>query len=69
MNLIQALKVTYKKQLGLEADESSITLGLRYDYDSSTALKFEIQNNDEKTIEGADGDSAILYSVALDLVF
>ena len=58
-----------QKQLGLEADESSITLGLRYDYDSSTALKFEIQNNDEKTIEGADGDSAILYSVALDLVF
>ena len=58
-----------QKQLRLEADESSITLGLRYDYDSSTALKFEIQNNDEKTIEGADGDSAILYSVALDLVF
>ena len=58
-----------QKQLRLEADESSITLGLRYDYDSSTALKFEIQNNDEKTIEGADGDSAILYSVAVDLVF
>jgi hypothetical protein len=58
-----------QKQLGLEAEESSITLGLRYDYDSSTALKFEIQNHDEKTIEGADGDSAILYSVALDLVF
>lgn len=58
-----------QKQLGLEADESSITLGLRYDYDSSTALKFEIQNNDEKTIEGADGDSATLYSVAVDLVF
>jgi len=58
-----------QKQLGLEADESSITLGLRYDYDSSTALKFEIQNNDEKTIEGADGESATLYSVAVDLVF
>ena len=58
-----------QKRLRLEADESSITLGLRYDYDSSTALKFEIQNNDEKTIEGADGDSAILYSVAVDLVF
>ena len=58
-----------QKQLGLEADESSITLGLRYDYDSSTALKFEIQNHDEKTIKSEDGDSAILYSVALDLVF
>ena len=58
-----------QKQLPLKADQSSIIVGLRYDYDSSTALKFEIQNNDEKTIEGADGDSATLYSVAVDLVF
>lgn len=58
-----------QKQLGLATEESSITLGLRYDYDSSTALKFEIQNNDEKTIAGADGESAMLYSVAVDLVF
>ena len=58
-----------QKQFGLEADESSITLGLRYDYDSSTALKFEVQNHDEKTIGGADGDSVTLYSAAVDLVF
>ena len=58
-----------QKQLPLAMEETSITLGLRYDYDSSTALKFEIQNNDEETYEGADGDSATLYSVAVDLVF
>ncbi|CCK76256.1 MAG: porin [Oleispira antarctica] len=58
-----------QKQLGLATEESSITVGVRYDYDSSTALKFEIQNHDEKTIKSADGDSATLYSVAVDLVF
>jgi hypothetical protein len=55
--------------LPLKDEQSSITLGVRYDYDTSTALKFEIQNNDEKTADGADGDSATLYSVAVDLVF
>lgn len=58
-----------QKQLGLQTEETSITLGLRYDYDSSTALKFEVQNNDEKTAFGVDGDSATLYSVAVDIVF
>ncbi len=58
-----------QKQLGLEGEESSITLGLRYDYDSSTALKFEAQHHDEKTIGGVDGESAMLYSVSVDLVF
>lgn len=58
-----------QKQLGLEAEQSSITLGLRYDYDSSTALKFEAQHHDEKTINGDDGESAMLYSVSVDLVF
>ncbi len=55
--------------LPLKDEQTSITLGLRYDYDTSTALKFEIQNNDEETADGADGDSATLYSVAVDLVF
>jgi hypothetical protein len=58
-----------QKQLPLQSEQSSIIVGLRYDYDSATALKFEIQNNDEKTSEGADGDSATLYSVAVDVVF
>jgi len=58
-----------QKQLPLESEQSSIIVGLRYDYDSSTALKFEIQNNDETTASGADGDSATLYSVAVDVVF
>jgi hypothetical protein len=60
---------TIQGQLPLQAEETSITLGLRYDYDSSTALKFEVQNNDEKTAFGVDGDSATLYSVAVDIVF
>ena len=55
--------------LPLQDEQTSITLGLRYDYDTSTALKFEIQNNDEETADGVDGDSATLYSVAVDLVF
>ena len=58
-----------QKALPLQSEQSSITAGLRYDYDSSTALKFEIQNNDEKTTAGAKGDSATLYSVAVDVVF
>lgn len=58
-----------QEQLPLQTEESSITLGLRYDYDSATALKFEVQNNDESTASGVDGDSAILYSVAVDVVF
>lgn len=61
-----------QKQLPLATEEASITLGLRYDYDSSTALKFEIQHNDEEVYDGTDGedgDSAMLYSVAVDLVF
>lgn len=58
-----------QKQLPLGSEQSSIILGLRYDYDSGTALKFEVQNNDEKTASGADGDSATLYSVAVDIVF
>jgi predicted porin len=55
--------------LPLKSEQTSITLGLRYDYDSSTALKFEVQNNDEKTTAGIDGDSATLYSIAVDIVF
>jgi hypothetical protein len=58
-----------QKNFPLKSEQSSIILGLRYDYDSSTALKFEVQNNDEKTAAGADGDSATLYSVAVDVVF
>lgn len=51
-------------------DESaSMILGMRWDYDSSTALKLEVQNKDEKTYKGADGDSALIYSVAVDVVF
>lgn len=58
-----------QEALGLLNEQTSITAGVRYDYDAGTALKFEIQSNDEETVYGADGESTILYSVAVDLVF
>ncbi len=58
-----------QKAVGLGVEESSIILGMRWDYDSSTALKFEAQYNDETMYAGVDGDSAMLYSVAVDVVF
>jgi hypothetical protein len=60
---------TIQEALPLQYEQTSITAGLRYDYDSSTALKFEIQNNDETKAAGVDGDSATLYSVAVDVIF
>lgn len=58
-----------QKTRSLGTEETSITLGLRWDYDSSAALKFEVQHNDEEMVKGVDGDSAILYSVAVDVIF
>jgi predicted porin len=58
-----------QKTLPLETDQTSTIIGVRYDYDSSTALKLEVQSNDEKTTDGAKGDSATLYSVAINIVF
>lgn len=58
-----------QEQLPLQSEQTSIIAGVRYDYDASTAFKFEIQNNDEETSQGAEGDSATLYSVAVDVVF
>ena len=52
-----------------ELKESSIILGTRYDYDSGTAFKFDIQYNDEETVNGADGESGVLYNVGMSLVF
>ncbi len=58
-----------QKARGLGTEESSVTLGMRWDYDSSAARKFEVQHNDEEMVKGVDGDSAILYSVAVDVIF
>jgi hypothetical protein len=60
-----------QKILGLRAEQTSITAGVRYDYDSGTALKFEIQSNDEKDVYASSpsDESTISYSVAVDLVF
>ena len=67
--LESGLEGDIQKALGLENKQSSIIAGLRYDYDSSTALKFEVQNHDEEIVNGAKGESAMLYTVAIDLVF
>jgi hypothetical protein len=55
----------------LEDKQSSIILGARYDYDSSSALKFEIQQLTEDMRSGAGeiDETGMLYSVAIDLVF
>lgn len=52
-----------------ENKDARIILGLRYDYDSSTALKFDIQHHDEKLVGGTKGDSGFLYTVGMSLVF
>ncbi|WP_430460190.1 hypothetical protein ACQUQU_13325 [Thalassolituus sp. LLYu03] len=56
-------------QKNLESKESSIILGLRYDYDSSAAFKVEVQQHDEELVQGAKGDSGLLYNVGMSLVF
>jgi len=60
-----------QETLNLEDEQNSITAGLRYDYDSSTALKFEIQQHTEKKVPqlGEVDETAMLYSVAVDVVF
>jgi hypothetical protein len=49
--------------------EETYVLGARYDYDSGTAFKLEAQYQNEKTINGVDGKSGMLYSAAIDLIF
>jgi hypothetical protein len=56
-------------QTNAQVHEQSYILGARYDYDTGTAFKFEVQYQDEKTIGGVDGKSGMLYSAAIDLVF
>ncbi len=51
------------------AEDTSIILGARYDYDAGTAIKFEIERQKEKYHQNVDGNSAMLYSVAVDLIF
>lgn len=56
-------------QNGLRGEENSIILGARFDYDAGTAFKVEAQYIDEKLRLGKEGESSMLYSVAIDLVF
>ncbi len=56
-------------QKNAESKENSIILGMRYDYDSSTAFKVDIQQHDEELVNGAKGESGLLYNVGMSLVF
>ena len=58
-----------QKLLKLQGEDDSVTLGMRYDLDAATALKFEMTHHDEETNRGEPGRSANLYRLALQLVF
>lgn len=58
-----------QKLLNLQGEDDSVTLGMRYDLDAATALKFEMTHHDEETNRGQPGRSANLYRLALQLVF
>jgi hypothetical protein len=58
-----------QEALNLQGEDKSVTLGLRYDYDVNTALKFETQYHDELIHQGEKGDHAMLYSFAVDVIF
>ncbi len=58
-----------QEALKLQGEDQSVMLGLRYDYDVNTALKFEIQHHDELVNQGEPGDQAMLYSFAVDVIF
>ena len=55
--------------LGQEGEDISVILGARYDYAPGTAIKFEIEQHDEKIHEAKPGNTAMLYSVAVDMIF
>ena len=55
--------------LQIEGEDISMILGARYDYAAGTAIKFEIENHDEKIHNAQPGNTAMLYSVAVDMIF
>lgn len=58
-----------QKLLPLHGEDVSMILGARYDYSAGTALKVEVQHHDEKIHLNEDGNSGMLYSVAVDMIF
>lgn len=60
-----------QEKLNLENKQNSIIAGMRWDYDSSTALKFEVQQHNEELVAGIgeNKESGMMYSIAVDLVF
>ena len=65
----QGDKGELQKLLGLQGEDDSVSLALRYDLDAATALKLEMIHHDEETNRGEPGRSANLYRAALQLVF
>lgn len=55
--------------IGRQVEDISTILGLRYDYDAGTAIKFEVEHHDEKLRNATEGNSAMLYSIAVDVIF
>lgn len=55
--------------LELENKENSIIAGVRKEMGPGVAIKFEVQHNDEELIASVEGESGILYSFAVDMVF
>ncbi|MFC3679242.1 porin [Bacterioplanoides pacificum] len=58
-----------QKTMKLRGEDDSVTLGMRYDLDEATALKFEATHHVEETNQGEPGGSGTLYRAALQLVF
>lgn len=63
-----AVGATQKAGVQTDKEFTSITLGVRYDLASSTALKFDIQNRERENHAGQTRDNT-LYTIALDIVF
>lgn len=58
-----------QETLLLDGEDRSVILGVRYDYDVNTALKLEAEYHDELENRGVEGNDAMLYSIAVDVIF
>lgn len=52
-----------------DTEQQSIALGVRYDFDTGTAFKFEVEQYDRDLGSDALDNDAVLYSFAVDTVF
>lgn len=68
---LSGIKGAIQEKLRLENKQNSIIAGMRWDYDSGTAFKVQVQQHNEELVAkvGENKESGMLYSVAVDLVF